>query len=200
MTKRYRDPFVPTVFGKGYLGDSYRVVPARSPVYRSWKGMLERCFDRKLKLKYPTYADTYCCEDWLHLTEFKIWFDQNYIENYELDKDILVKDNKVYSPETCCFVPPALNKLLTKSNKSRGKYPIGVQFHVRVRKFTSQVNDGNGKLVHLGYFEDEESTFLAYKNAKELIIKKKSLEYFQDGKLSENVYNALLNYEVNKYD
>lgn len=200
MTKPYRNPFVPTVFGKGYLGDSYGSVPARSPVYRAWKGMLERCFDPSLKIKYPTYIGVTCCDEWLHLTKFKEWFDSNYIPGYELDKDLLIKGNKLYSPNTCCFLPADLNKLLTKSNKARGPYLIGVQFHKRAKKFTSQMNNGQGKVLHLGYFTTELEAHAAYKAAKEKLIQEVADMYLNANRINRTIHNALLKYKVEQHD
>ena len=43
-----------------------------------------------------------------------------------LDKDILIKGNKIYSQDTCIFVPKAINSLFTNRKRFRGEYPIGV--------------------------------------------------------------------------
>lgn len=70
---------------------------------------------------------------------------------WQLDKDLLVLGNKVYSPDTCIFVPSKINSLLLSSKSIRGEYPIGVCFNKRFGKFVSQVND-EGKRKSLGYF------------------------------------------------
>ena len=46
-----------------------------------------------------------------------------------MDKDILVKHNKIYSPDTCMFVPQTINNLFVKNNKNRGKSVIGISLH-----------------------------------------------------------------------
>ena len=70
------------------------------------------------------------CEEWLNYSNFKVWYDQNRIKGMalDLDKDILFKGNKVYSPETCCFVPHAINTLFLNGKKNRGDLPLGVHF------------------------------------------------------------------------
>jgi hypothetical protein len=56
----------------------------------------------------------------------------------QLDKDILVKGNKVYSPDACVFVPQCINILFTKSHKShktKEKLPMGVNFDSKRNKY-----------------------------------------------------------------
>lgn len=56
---------------------------------------------------------------------------------WALDKDILVKGNKIYSPETCCFVPQEINNLFTKRKSCRGTLPIGVKYIKENKKFSA---------------------------------------------------------------
>ena len=57
----------------------------------------------------------------------KIGFDNHGNGNpFQLDKDLLVKGNKVYNESTCVFLPKEINSVLTKSTASRGDYLIGV--------------------------------------------------------------------------
>ena len=95
-------------------------------LYKTWFGMIRRCYDPTWIKKHPTYSNVSVCNEWLSLSSFKPWFDENYVEGYALDKDILVKGNKVYSPETCCFVPQEINNLLLRHEHKRGTCCIGV--------------------------------------------------------------------------
>lgn len=162
--------------------------------YSKWNNMLMRCYDRNYHKKKPTYSDCFVCDEWLLFSNFKKWFDEHYIDGYVLDKDILIKGNKVYSPDTCCFVPSALNSLLTKRDFHRGSYPIGVQKPPRGR-FLASIHI-NGKTTKIGRFDTIEEAFAAYKQAKEKHIKEVAQSYFDKGEIAEHVYKALMNYKV----
>ena len=110
---------------------------------------------------------------------------------WQLDKDILVKGNKVYSEHSCVFVPQEINTLFVKCNKSRGKYPIGVTYSRGV--FIAQITKG-GKRNSLGYFETVEEAFQAYREAKEDYIKVVA-DKWKD-KIDPRVYKAMYEYEV----
>lgn len=104
--------------------------------YNTWIGMLERCFSKKHQEKHPTYKGCTVCDEWKLLSNFKKWYDkQHYLEGWHLDKDILVPNNKIYSPETCRFVPSKINNLLTTCGKSRGKHLIGATWNDRDNTF-----------------------------------------------------------------
>ena len=110
-----------------------------------------------------------------------------------LDKDILVKGNKVYSPQTCCFVPQEINVLLTNCRKRRGECPIGVSFIKAKQKFSvSLAYDGKNKTI--GHFDNPLEAFNAYKKAKELRIKELADKWKEQ--LEPRVYEALYNYKV----
>ncbi|HFD2033567.1 TPA: hypothetical protein ACF2DD_002144 [Clostridium perfringens] len=127
--------FTPTVYDVGIVGkekvkNKYGKI---YPSYITWRNMIQRCYDEKLKDKYSTYKNCTVCDEWLYYPNFKQWYDNNYYEvnneEMHLDKDILNKGNKVYSPETCVFVPQSINSLFIKSDKTRGDLPIGVDWH-----------------------------------------------------------------------
>ena len=163
--------------------------------YQAWYSMLTRCYDPKAHEHSPTYIGCTVSKEWLSFATFKAWFDINYREGYQLDKDLLNKDNKTYSAENCVFVPQEINKLLLKRDASRGKFPIGVYFHKRDNKFVAAVRI-NGILKHLGLFDTAEEAYNAYKTAKEMQVATIATEYYHAGKISLNVYNALIDYKV----
>ena len=164
--------------------------------YQSWKSMFCRCYDSNFQKKNPTYKDCTVCDEWLLLSNFKEWFDENYIEGYALDKDILVKGNKVYSPDTCCFVPSEINALLTKRQNYRGELPIGVTIHNDSFNYRATINLNGKKRKYLGCFSTPKEAFEVYKKAKEEYIKGIAEKYYKEESISEKVYNALMNYEV----
>lgn len=124
------------------------------PFYRAWKNMLNRCFGEKWKARYPTYKDVTCCKEWLVFSNFKQWMEQQDWEWKQLDKDIIVPDNKVYSPETCAFVSRTTNMFIVASDAIRGEYPLGVTRNKESRKFQASCNNPfTKKREHLGRFD-----------------------------------------------
>lgn len=118
---------------------------------------------------------------------------------FQLDKDILVKGNTVYSRETCAFVPRRINHLLIRCTRHRKrvdkKEPIGVSRHFGIYKAAISLN---GKPVGLGYFRTEDEAFEAYKLAKEAEIRRVVSEY--KDRLAPHVYEVLMAWKVSKYD
>lgn len=166
-------------------------------LYLEWRNMLQRCYSESWKKKHPCYVGCSVCNEWLSLGNFKEWFDTNYISGYQLDKDILVKGNKVYSPETCCFVPQEINKLTTNMKSRRGKYPQGVSYQSKGNWARYYANISiNSKWLNLGCYTTPEEAFQAYKSAKEQYVKEIATKYFQEGKITHRVYQALMEYQV----
>ena len=194
-----KNPMSPNVYGVGYFGigefKSKDENGKTTKCYETWQGMHERCYDSKCQEKHPTYKGCKVCKEWNNYQEFAKWDNENYYEvgdeRMELDKDILCKGNKVYSPETCVYVPQRINKLFVKSNKIRGEYPIGVCKHGNKFRATLRKDNGN---IQLGHFDTPEEAFFAYKTAKEEYIKEVAEEY--KGKIDNRLYEALMNYEV----
>ena len=198
-------PYDRSIYGIGYLGEGKYKVRKNGKltrVYRTWYNMLRRCYDEKLHEKHPTYKDCKVCDEWLNFQNFGKWFEENYYEvNGELmclDKDILVKHNKIYSPETCIFVPQAINKLFTKSDKARGKSVIGTHCCIngKYQANCHMINPetGKSKQEYLGHYDTEEKAFEAYKYYKEKNIKDVA-DYFK-GQIPDKLYQALYTYEV----
>jgi len=164
--------------------------------YKLWQGMLQRCFDEKYKQKRQTYNDVTCSKDWLSMTQFIEDVSQMRgfgLSGWALDKDILQKGNKLYSKDTCCFVPQEVNLLLIKSDKARGEFPVGVYFDKASGKFMARLNI-NGKLKYLGLFPTPEEAFQVYKLAKEAYIKVVAHKWKH--LLDDRVFQALMTYEV----
>lgn len=163
----------------------------------TWYGMKRRVRDNK---KRPTYGGCTISADFLDFQVFAAWCQRQPgygNAGWELDKDLLLKGNKVYGPATCVFVPPEINAALTKADKSRGSSPIGVSYKKSHGKYVAQVGTGTGQ-KHLGLFNTQEEAFAAYKAAKEQFLTKLAEKYKQQ--LDDRAYVALLRYEVSRDD
>lgn len=187
------DTEAPNLYGRGYtdISSSYD-----QRLHGIWGGMFSRCYNTKYHEEYVSYRDCEVVGDFLYLSKFIEWcksqmgYDQ---KGYQLDKDILIKGNKLYSPETCCFVPKDLNTLLTHRRKDKGLYPVGVSYKPRINKYVAQISRFK-EVIHLGSYCTPEEAFLAYKQAKEAYIKEVA-ELYKD-QIDGRVYEALMKYEV----
>lgn len=142
--------------------------------YRTWNGMLMRCYSDVYLRKYPTYEGCSVCDEWLTFSVFKDWMVCQEWEEKDLDKDLLIPGNREYSPESCCFIDNSLNKLLIH-RKSNNCLPTGVSFSAGAGKYRSSLSV-NGKNMHLGYFDNPE-------DARNEYLKSKAGEVRRQGRL-----------------
>ena len=195
-----------SVYGVGYIGvGKYKTSEngKDTKVYMVWISMLQRCYDPYVINRNMTYIDCYVCDDWLCFHNFAEWYYKNvYNCNNErmcLDKDILYKGNKIYSPETCVLVSERINILFTKRDATRGEYPIGVYYHKTSGKlmvYCNVLENGKSKLKYLGLFPLNRpfQAFTCYKQFKENHIKQIADEY--KDLVPEKLYEAMYKYEV----
>jgi len=203
-----RNPYDKIICGVGYLDEgniptsflSKRGKYESTRTYGVWQNMLKRCYNPTYQNEHPTHKECTVCEEWYNFQTFAKWYNENYYEIDEqrmnLDKDILIKGNKSYNPNTCVFVPATINNLFIKRNKSRGEYPIGVCFYRG--KYLAFCNNKTGIQVSLGSFENSHLAFNSYKNYKENYIKEIANMY--KSKIPLNLYEAMLNYKVEESD
>lgn len=196
-----KDKMSPSVYGVGVVGvNSISTNQKPHQEYVFWNSMLQRCYDLSYKLKRPTYIGCTSSNNFKYYPYFKDWCNKQVgfgNKGWCLDKDILVKGNKLYSEDTCCFVPREINSLFALSGNTRGLNPIGVQFNLEEGNYSARVSR-DGKHCHIGTYETKEDAFLWYKEAKELHIKSVAKRWF--GKIDQNVFNALMTYEVGILD
>lgn len=192
-----RNPYLPEVCGVGYVGVGDYSSRSHgngkvNKVYRDWANMILRCYSEKYRHITPTYADVTVCEEWHNFQNYAEWSSGQYKEDdWELDKDLLIKGSKIYSPSTCVYVPQEINTLLINNKTKRGDLLIGVgrsknRFRARIVRY--------GKLVHLGCFATEIEAYYCYKKAKERYVKEVALN---TPNLDIRVVNFLLAWEVN---
>ena len=156
--------------------------------YARWYDMLKRCYSKKYHKSQPTYAGCSVSDDWLVFSNFKRWMEQQDWRGKELDKDVLVKGNRVYSNDTCCFIPSKLNRFV-RSFASSARYD-GVSFHKNEKRFEAKIrNPFTGKRESLGYFANEDSALKACRKKKLEIAKQ-----FAFNESNEKIKNAIINF------
>jgi hypothetical protein len=207
------NPYYPTVLGVGMIGVKYqtRENGCHTKEYLTWSHMLRRCYvdvqntdNTNIRNRNKTYNDVTCCEEWLLFENFYEWLHSQ--ENFKvwkqmplsaIDKDILIKGNKVYSPNTCCLVPNYVNLLFIKSDATRGNLPIGVSIVLRckTKKYRVRMSEYD-KTVFIGQYADLEEAFQAYKQHKEAYIKQVAQEEYNKGTISKKCYEAMMKWEV----
>lgn len=166
-------------------------------IYQVWCSMLQRCYSPTNDYVKRNYKDCEVSDYFKFFPQFLDWWkmkSDGISVDLQLDKDILVKGNRLYSETTCTLVPRDINMLLIKRNKARGKYPIGVTYCKTSKKYKAQLSKFN-VITNLGFYEDIEGAFLAYKQAKEDYIKEVANKY--KDVIEEKVYEILMKYEVN---
>ena len=163
---------MPTLlYGVGDITGIMRPTIEHKKAYKVWSHMLERCYSESCILKHPTYIYCYVETSWLKFKNFLVWFNENYIKDYFLDKDLKKLGNKEYSEKYCSFVPRTLNNLLINSKNSRGKYPVGVtedSKNIKGIKYTYYKArfSANGQSNYLGLFSTIAEAQVAYNIAK----------------------------------
>ena len=184
-----KNPYFPNVCGVGYYGED----ELKNKDYcKIWRGMLSRCYDKKTQERNPTYKGVEVCKEWWNYQNFAKWCRDNFVEGWQLDKDILCPTCKVYSPETCSFVPYEINNLY-KQIARENKIPTGV--NPRRGGYVANITiDRKNKF--LGDFDTKEEASQAYNRIKEQHIKKIAEQY--KDKIDPRVYEAMINFVVEK--
>lgn len=199
-----KNPYHPSVYGVGIIGIKYPVSikSIRTKEYCVWHSLIKRCYDHKTRERQPSYKIASICDEWLLFENFGDWLcsQPNYDkwlngDRWALDKDILVKRNKIYSPDTCCLVPQNVNCLFLKRESQRGDYPIGVRYSSD-GFMASCHNPFTNRNEIIGYYSTPEKAFASYKNYKEDIIKQVAEIEYVAGNITKECYEAMMNYVV----
>lgn len=190
----FKNPYGKRVFGIGYIGNakSRNENGIKKKSYTTWFAMLQRCYKDCFENK-TTYKDCFVCDEWLCYENFEKWFDENYYEIpgeiMNLDKDILSKNSKIYSPDTCIFVPQQINKYFTKRTPSKEGYPLGV--------YKNKSGSYGARAIHtnkrIGTFKTPEEASNAYKQIKTESLHKTTNEYKEY--IPKFIYDILISYE-----
>lgn len=187
-----KNPYHKSVYGVGFIGVGEYSSKTHPKIYQTWNRMLERCYDLKYQEIKSSYTGCSVTEEWHNYQNFAEWFEKNYVEGFVLDKDILVKGNRVYSHSTCGIVPHEINEIFIKRQNDRGEHPIGVT--KLGNKFITQISLNIKRQKYLGSFNTPEEAFQVYKEAKEVYIKVVADKWREQ--ITEQIYQAMYNYQV----
>lgn len=169
----YNDADYRIVIKKGPKG--CQVTLWRCPIYSVLVDMIKRCYSSNHLAACPWYEGCSVCDEWLTFSNFRRWMIQQDWEGKELDKDLLVDGNKLYSPETCIFVDGVINGFLVNRKNHRGDYPLGSHLHRDTGKLCVQCkNPFTGKKKYLGLYENPEDAYEAWRSFKHEIACKLS--------------------------
>lgn len=200
------NPYYPSILGIGIVGSKYKTSINKKHIkeYEAWCSMLARCYDEKYKERRETYENVTCCNEWLLFENFYEWlhsqpnFDKWFNgKKWAIDKDILIKGNKIYSSDTCCLVPDRVNSLFLKSDKRRGNLPIGVSCYnwnghdYYILSISRKIHNHPTM-----YFKSPNDAFCYYKKYKENIIRQMAQEEYEKGNITNQCYEAMMKYEV----
>jgi len=186
---KIRYPYHKSIFSIGYIGvGSYNYINFKK-AYNVWVAMIQRCHEKKrLKIR-PDYIEVEISKEWYNFQIFAEWFEKHYIEGWQIDKDLLSGSKKMYSKDTCCFLPPELNVFLQKKQKNNTSGKLGVFWNKKRKKWASSIG-----LKHLGFFNNIEDAAVAYRKAKKekllMLIEKYS------NKLEQRALKALKNLKI----
>lgn len=190
-----------SVYGVGYIGFGQYDSGTHNKIYKRWQSMLQRCYDEAFVKDHPTYFDCSVVDEWHNFQNFASWIEKQPNYNvgvlYHLDKDLIDKGNRVYSPDKCSLLPFEINVLITTSQAARGDLPIGVIWHKKKQEYRAQMTmtvDGVRKNKHILTSDCPLKCFEAYKSYKENHFKFMAEKYKES--LTEQAYLALMNRKV----
>jgi len=169
-----------------------RKITWKCPFYEKWKNMLDRVSS------HQNYGDSGVSPEWVRFSGFKCWMEGISWDGLELDKDLLVKGNKVYGPDTCVFVPHWINSLLLDRGKARGNFPLGVSYQQTSKStkiqgpskknFLAQIT----KKGYLGVFHTIEEAHRAWQKEKIIQIQESVNLWAKEQSFNTKVADSLL--------
>ena len=170
----------------------------KTKAYAVWTAMIQRCYGENRRKCNNSYIGCSVCDEWLKFSSFKKFYDRFYVDGYQLDKDILLKGNKIYTPRLCRFVPAIINNLLTVDKMPHAKTPRGVRYDSNKGTFSVRLYGQGTKKFISRTFHNADEAFVHYKQSKEEYIKYIANICFLNKEISKEIRDALIGYEISK--
>jgi hypothetical protein len=181
------------VYGVGVSNTNARINGVMRQDYRMWSAILERCYSPKSHIRKPTYKNSTVCNEWLDFSEFKKWFDQNYVAGFQIDADLFRDGSRVYSPSTCCMIPAKINMALQKMHSHNTSGYAGVQYSKNKKKWVALIKI-NGLVKRLGTFDNAIDASNAYNDAH--CNRLCDMAEAHKHEISDRVYNRLVSKQI----
>lgn len=197
-----KNPYRVNTYGVGFLGAGRFTArdsadgSKMSYEYRTWRNMLRRVYAPDTKRDKVTYAGCSVHSDWLNFQNFAMWLSSNKVDKtgFHLDKDLLLRGNKEYSPDKCSLVPQQINKIFNNTSNNNGQHLVGVRKNEGGNNYSSVITKYAYQAC-IGNFKTEQEAHHAYVVAKEAYVKEVANKW--RGRIDERVYEALMNWTVN---
>jgi|GEM_PF-772042 len=148
-------------YGVGYIGVG-KYNSSDKEAYKKWQNMLQRCYDKEYHIKHPSYKKAVICDEWCNFQIFAEWFKERYdpqiMRGWALDKDLFSGDIKIYSPDTCCFIPQIINSLLIHIHTTPKVTDIKGRYYTKIHK--------RAKVLRFSVFDEKGEAISQYKDEK----------------------------------
>jgi hypothetical protein len=193
---------IPYVNGVGYIGyGKYkcRINGKLTEEYKIWSSMILRNYCSQYLERQETYKKCSVCDEWLNFQTFAKWYFENkWTNEFPLvpDKDILIKGNKEYNPNTVLLLDQRLNNLFLSHKINRGNLPIGVRWDKERNKYVASCKTKEYNKKFIGRFDDPIEAFYAYRDFKYQRVKEIVNYYKETYNLPQKIYDAIINYKI----
>lgn len=189
------------VYGVGRT-DTYTMTSGQQDrEYVIWQKILGRCYSERIRKLQPTYEECSVDPRWHSYAEFKAWYSPRWYPGADIDKDILVQDNRVYGPDTCAMVPARLNGLFKKSVASKSAHGLGVQ-KTTVGRFASKMCvslNGKNRTIHFGTFDTAREAFLVYRKYRKQFMCDMAQAFYDAELITKPVLLAVRRHKIEMF-
>jgi hypothetical protein len=168
--------YICRVKGRSAKDGGYRA-GCRTLEYVFWESMMKRVYNHQNECMVRNYSDVSVCEEWHNYQNFAEWCQTQtgFKMGFHLDKDLLLEGNKVYSPTTCCFIPPHLNAAITGMKHTNTTGYTGVVLTDTGRFLAGITMNGVG--INLGTYDTKQQASLMYKSIKNAYVNSLAIIY-----------------------